>query len=437
VHQQTVVACALLRTGRGTQRAVQTFGTTTADLLALQAWRTEQPVTHVAMESTASDWKPVFNLLESRFTPWLVNPAHIKAVPGRKTDVQDAEWIADRLQHGLLKPSFIPDRGPRELRELTRYRKSLIEERAREVNRIQKVLEGANIQLSSRVSDILGKSGPRMLAALAAGTTDPAALAALADDRLRATPAERQRALQGLMGAHQQCLLRQPLQHLAALDRPVAELDADVETRLAPFEAARALWESLPGVGRRTAETILAEIGPPVAPFRSPGALAQWGGLAPGNHASAGKRLAGRTLPGNRSLRAALVEAAPAAGRTQATSLGAQYRRAARTKGAQRAAVIVAPRLVVDLWSILPRQQPYADLGVEDFDRRDEEQVRRPAVKRLEGLGYHVTLTAASSAGLPAPAPPLRPGLLSVPPRPRLTSAFFGTGTCIRPRPRT
>ncbi len=298
VHQQTVVACALLRTGRGTQRAVQTFGTTTADLLALQAWRTEQPVTHVAMESTASDWKPVFNLLESRFTPWLVNPAHIKAVPGRKTDVQDAEWIADRLQHGLLKPSFIPDRGPRELRELTRYRKSLIEERAREVNRIQKVLEGANIQLSSRVSDILGKSGPRMLAALAAGTTDPAALAALADDRLRATPAERQRALQGLMGAHQQCLLRQPLQHLAALDRPVAELDADVETRLAPFEAARALWESLPGVGRRTAETILAEIGPPVAPFRSPGALAQWGGSRPGTTRARGNAWRGGPFPG-------------------------------------------------------------------------------------------------------------------------------------------
>jgi transposase len=396
VHKKTVVACALLRTGRGTQRSVQTFGTTTADLLALQAWLTEQQVTHVAMESTASYWKPVFNLLESSFTTWLVNPAHIKAVPGRKTDVKDAEWIADLLQHGLLKPSFIPDRGQRELRELTRYRKSLIEERAREVNRIQKVLEGANIKLSSMVSDILGKSGTRMLEALAAGTTDPAALAALADDRLRATPAELQRALQGLMGAHQQFLLRQQLQHLAALDRQVAELDAEVETRLAPFEAARALLESLPGVGRRTAETILAEIGPTVAPFRSPGALAKWVGLAPGNHESAGKRLSGRTIPGNRSLRAALVEAAQAAGRTKATYLGAQYRRAARTKGAKRAAVIVAHSLVVDIWYILTRQQPYADLGVDYFDRRDEEQVRRQAVKRLEGLGYHVTLTAAS-----------------------------------------
>ena len=396
VHKKTVVACVLVREGRETGRAVQTFGTTTADLLTLQTWLTEHRVTHVAMESTASYWKPVFNLLESSVTTWLVNPAHIKAVPGRKTDVKDAEWIADLLQHGLLKPSFIPDRGQRELRELTRYRKSLIEERAREVNRIQKVLEGANIKLGSVVSDILGKSGTRMIQALAAGTTDPATLAALADERLRATPEELARALHGLMGAHQQFLLRQQLRHLTQLEAQLAELDVEVETRLTPFEATRALLESLPGVGRRTAETILAEVGPTVRPFRSPAALAKWVGLAPGNHESAGKRLSGRTIPGNRSLRAALVEAAQAAGRTKATYLGAQYRRAVRTKGAKRAAVIVAHSLIVDVWYVLTRQQPYADLGVDYFDRRDLEQVRRQAVKRLEGLGYHVTLTAAS-----------------------------------------
>ena len=396
IHKKTVVACVLVREGREPVRAVQTFGTTTPELLTLQTWLTEHRITHVAMESTASYWKPVFNLLESSFTTWLVNPAHIKAVPGRKTDVKDAEWIADLLQHGLLKPSFIPDRPQRELRELTRYRKSLIEERAREVNRIQKVLEGANIKLGSVVSDVLGVSGTRMLQALADGMTDPAQLAALADDRLRATPEELRRALQGLMGAHQRFLLRQQLQHLQHLDRQLTELDAEVATRLAPFEDARELLESLPGVGRRTAETILAEIGPTVAPFRSPAALAKWVGLAPGNHESAGKRLSGRTIPGNRSLRAALVEAAQAAGRTKATYLGAQYRRAARTKGAKRAAVIVAHSLVVDIWYILQRQQPYADLGVDYFDRRDQEQVRRQAVKRLEGLGYQVTLTPAS-----------------------------------------
>jgi transposase len=296
----------------------------------------------------------------------------------------------------LLKPSFIPDRPQRELRELTRYRQSLIEERAREVNRIQKVLEGANIKLGSVVSNVLGVSGTRILQALADGITDPESLAALADDRLRATPAELQRALQGLMGAHQQFLLRQQLRHLTQWDRQLAELDAEVASRLAPFEATRELLESLPGVGRRTAETILAEIGPTVAPFRSPATLAKWVRLAPGHHESAGKRLSGRTIPGNRSLRAALVEAAQAAGRTQATYLGAQYRRAVRTQGAKRAAVIVAHSIVRDIWYILQRHQPYADLGVDYFDRRDQEHVRRQAVKRLEGLGYRVTLTAAS-----------------------------------------
>ena len=396
VHKKTVVACILAREGRETGRAVQTFGTATADLLSLQTWLTEHRVTHVALEAPASYGKPVFNLLESSFTTWLVNPAHIKAVPGRKTAVKDAEWIADLLQHRLLKPSFIPDRPQRELRERTRYRQSLIEERAREVNRIQKVLEGANIKLGSVVSNVLGVSGTRILQALADGITDPESLAALADDRLRATPAELQRALQGLMGAHQQFLLRQQLRHLTQWDRQLAELDAEVASRLAPFEATRALLESLPGVGRRTAETILAEIGPTVAPFRSPATLAKWVRLAPGHHESAGKRLSGRTIPGNRSLRAALVEAAQAAGRTQATYLGAQYRRAVRTQGAKRAAVIVAHSIVGDIWYILQRHQPYADLGVDYFDRRDQEHVRRQAVKRLEGLGYRVTLTAAS-----------------------------------------
>ncbi len=396
VHKKTVVACVLAREGRETLRAVQTFGTTTPELLTLQTWLTEHRVTHVAMESTASYWKPVYNLLESSVITWLVNPAHIKAVSGRKTDVKDAEWIADLLQHGLLKPSFIPDRGQRELRELTRYRQALIEERAREVNRIEKVLEGANIKLGSVVSNVLGVSGTRIGRALAAGTTDPAVLAALADDRLRATPEELQRARHGLMGAHQPFLLRQQLQHLTKLDDQIATLDAEVQTRLAPFDAARDLLESLPGVGRRTAETLLVEIGPTVTAFRNPAALAKWVGLAPGNHESAGKRLSGRTIPGNRSLRAALVEAAQAAGRTKATYLGAQYRRATRTKGAKRAAVIVAHSLVVDIWYVLTRQQPYADLGVDYFDRRDQDHVWCQAVKRLEGLGDAVTLTPAS-----------------------------------------
>ena len=390
------MACVLIRTETETLQTIQTFSTTTEDLRRLSAWLATQGVTHVAMESTGSYWKPVFNLLEEDFTTWLVNPAHIKAVPGRKTDVKDSAWIAQLLQHGLLQPSFIPDREQRELRELTRYRKSLIEERAREANRIQKVLEGANIKLGSVISDVLGVSGTRILHALARGETDPAQLAALADDRLRATTDDLTRALDGLMASHQQFLLTAQLQHLTALDQQIATLDAEVERRLAPLAETQALIESHPGIGKRTAETVLSEIGATVAPFRTPEALAKWVGLAPGNHESAGKRLSGRTIPGNRSLRAALVEAGQAAGRTKATYVGAQYRRMARTKGAKRAAVIVAHTLVVDLWYMLHRHQPYVDLGVEYFDQRDRERVQRQAVKRLEALGYQVTLKPAS-----------------------------------------
>ncbi len=231
---------------------------------------------------------------------------------------------------------------------------------------------------------------------MAQGETDPAQLATLADDRLRATPDELARALDGLMGPHQQFLLTAQLQHLTALDHQIATLDAEVAQRLAPLAETQALIETHPGIGKRTAESVLSEIGATVAPFRSPEALAKWVGLAPGNHESAGKRLSGRTIPGNRSLRAALIEAAQAAGRTKATYVGAQYRRMVRTKGAKRAAVIVAHTIVVDLWYMLKRRQPYVDLGVEYFDRRDHDRVTRQAVKRLEGLGYQVTLNPAS-----------------------------------------
>ena len=396
VHKKTIVVCVLIRAEAESGPILRTFGTTTRDLRALATWLTGLQVTHVAMESTGSYWKPIFNVLEDAFTTWLVNPAHIKAVPGRKTDVKDSEWVAQLLQHGLLQPSFIPDRAQRELRELTRYRKSVIEERAREANRIQKVLEGANIKLGSVISDVLGTSGTRILRALARGDSAPPQLAALADDRIRATPEELARALEELMGSHQQFLLTSQLQHLTALDQQIATLDAEVERRLAPLADTQALIESHPGIGKRTAETVLSEIGPTVQPFRSPESLAKWVGLAPGNHESAGKRLSGRTIPGNRSLRAVLVEAGHAAGRTKATYVGAQYRRMVRTKGPKRAAVIVAHTIVVDLWYMLKRQQAYVDLGVEYFDQRDHERMARQAIKRLEGLGYQVTLNPAS-----------------------------------------
>lgn len=397
VHKKSVVACVTIRDGGTVSKEVRTFGTTTRQLHALRAWLQESGVTHVAMESTASYWKPVFNLLEENFTPWVVNPAHIKQVPGRKTDVKDAEWIADLLQHGLLRPSFIPARAQRELRELTRYRTSLVGERAREVNRIQKVLEGGNIKIGSVLSDVLGVSGTRMLEALAQGETDPVRLAALADARVRATPEALQEALEGLMGTHQRFLLQQQLAHLTALDRTLTQLDGEVARRLAPFVDTLARLQTIPGVARRTAEVILAEIGPAVQTFRTPAALAAWIGVAPGNKESAGKRLSGKTRKGNKALRVALVEAAHAAGRTKATYLGAQYGRAVRTKGGKRAAVIVAHGIAVSLWHMLRNGEDYVDLGVDYFDRRDVEQAKRQAVKRLERLGFTVQLTASAS----------------------------------------
>ncbi|PSR21928.1 MAG: IS110 family transposase [Sulfobacillus acidophilus] len=397
VHKKSVVACVAIRGGGTVSKEVRTFGTTTRQLHALRAWLQESGVTQVAMESTASYWKPVFNLLEAEFTPWVVNPAHIKQVPGRKTDVKDAEWIADLLQHGLLKPSFIPDRAQRELRELTRYRTSLLGERAREVNRIQKVLEGGNIKISSVLSDILGVSGTRMLQALADGESDPVRLAALADERVRATPEALQEALEGLMDTHQRFLLHQQWAHLAALDRTLAAVDAEVAERLRPFGELLRRLQTIPGVGRRTAEVILAEIGPTVRAFRTASALAAWIGVAPGNKESAGKRLSGQTRKGNKALRAALVEAAHAAGRTKATYLGAQYRRAVRTKGRKRAAVMVAHSMAVSLWHMMHNAEDYVDLGVDYFDRRDVDQAKRQAVQRLERLGFTVQLTEAAS----------------------------------------
>lgn len=395
VHKKTVVACVLRDVDGVVSKTVRTFGTTTGQLQALCAWLRQAEVTHIALESTGSYWKPVFNLLETEetFTPYLINPAHIKQVPGRKTDVKDAEWIAELLHHGLLRPSYVPDRAQRELRELTRYRTSLIDERAREINRIQKILEGANIKLSSVISDILGVSGRRMLTALARGETDPVQLAALADDRLRATPEMLQAALTGLMASHQRFLLTEQLQHLESLDAALERLDQEVARRQADFQEALELLQTIPGIGRRAAEVSLAQIGPTAEAFPTASALAKWAGLAPGNKESAGKRLSGRTTPGNAALRSVLVEAAHAAGRTRSTYLGAQYRRAVRVKGSKRTAVMVAHSLVVIIWHILRKRTPYVDLGVDYFDRRDHERATQRHVKYLEGLGYQVHLT--------------------------------------------
>jgi len=399
VHKRTVVACLLVPGPAGApSKQIRTFGTMTGDLLALSDWLAAAGCTHVAMESTGVFWKPVYNLLEDRFALVVVNAQHIKAVPGRKTDVRDAEWIADLLRHGLLRPSFIPDRPQRDLRELTRYRTTLIHERASEVNRLQKVLEGANIKLSSVATDILGKSGREILQALVGGTSDSAALAQLARGRLREKLPQLEQALAGQFSAHHRFLIAQQLAHIDFLDASLERVSAEIAERVRPFEAEVVRVQSIPGVGRRTTEVLVAEIGVDLTRFPTARHLASWAGLCPGNDESAGKRRSGRTRKGSPWVRTALVEAAQAAARTKDTYLAAQYRRLAARRGAKRAAVAVAHSLLVMVYALLTQQTGYHELGGRYFDERDRQAVERRLVHRLEALGYTVSLAPTSPA---------------------------------------
>ncbi len=397
VHKRSVVACVVISEAGGRpKKETRSFGTMTADLLALADWLEQHEVTHVAMESTGVFWKPVWNLLEDRFTLLLVNAQHIKAVPGRKTDVRDCEWIADLLRHGLLRPSFVPDRPQRELRELTRYRTSLVRERSTAVNRLQKTLEGANIKLASVATDIMGASGRQMLAAIVAGATDATVLAQFAQKRLRDKLPALEQALTGQVGTHQRFLLAQQLAHIDFLDETIARLSAEVAQRLQPDEAAVERLDTIPGVGRWTAEILLAELGTDMARFPSARHLASWAGMCPGNNESAGKRKNGRTRKGNPWLRTALVEAAQAAGRTKQSYLGAQYRRLAARRGARRAAVAVGHSILAIVYHLLARGTVYEDLGVHYFDERHRRAIERRLVRRLEALGYTVVLEPAA-----------------------------------------
>lgn len=395
VHKRTAVACVITpgrAPGSAPRKEVRTFGTMTDDLLALGDWLAAEGVTHVAMESTGVYWKPLWNLFEDRFTLLLVNAQHVKAVPGRKTDVKDCEWLADLLRHGLLRASFVPARPQRELRELTRYRTALIRERTAEVNRLQKTLEGANLKLGDVATNVLGVSGRQMLQALVAGTTDAVTLADLARGRLRDKRALLERALAGCVGPHQRFLLAEQLAHLDALEESIERVSAEIAERLRPFADALERLDSLPGVGQRTAEILLAEIGTEMTRFPSAGHLASWAGLCPGHHESAGKQKSGRTRDGNRWLRAALTEAAQAAARTKGTYLAAQYRRLAARRGKQKAAIAVAHTLLVTAYHLLARGTAYEDLGGTYFDQRDRQLVERRLVRRLEALGHRVTL---------------------------------------------
>lgn len=398
IHKKTVVACLITPGAPGIpQKQLRTFGTMTEDILALADWLRAAGCTPVAMESTGVYWKPVWNLLEGEFDLLLVNPQHIKAVPGRKTDVKDCEWLADLLQHGLLRGSFVPDRPQRELRELTRYRASLIDERASEVNRLQKALEGANIKLAAVASDVVGRSGRDILAELVAGTTDAEAMAQRARGRLREKIPALERALQGRFGTHQRFLVAQQLAHIDFLDEAVAQVSAEIGERLRPFEPALNRLATLPGVGRRTAEVLVAQMGTDMQRFPTAGHLASWAGMCPGNNESAGKRRSGRTRKGNQALRSALVEAAHGAGHTKQTYLAAQYHRLAARRGKKRAAVAVGHTILVIAYHLLSRHCEYADLGGHYFDERDRQAVERRLVHRLEGLGYRVALEPAAA----------------------------------------
>jgi transposase len=393
VHKRSVVACLIVPGTHGEPRKeIQTFGTMTEDLLELSDWLAAAGCTHVAMESTGVYWKPLYNLLEGAFTPLLVNARHIKAVPGRKTDVKDCEWIADLLRHGLLRGSFVPERPQRELRELNRYRTALVRERAAEVNRLQKTLEGANIKLASVATDIMGKSGRQMLKALMEGATDTSAMAQLAKGKLRAKIPQLERALRGCCAAHQHFLIAQQLAHIDFLEETIERLSTEVAERVSPSEEAIERLETIPGVGRRTAEAMLAEIGSEMSRFPTAGHLASWAGMCPGNNESGGKRRSGQTNKGNPWLRAALVEAAQAAGRTKDTYLSAQYRRLTSRRGKKRAAVAVGHTILVIAYHLLKHSCGYEELGSDYFDKRDHQAVERRLVRRLEGLGYKVSL---------------------------------------------
>ncbi len=394
VHKETVVATVRRRSDSGTvKQQTRTYGTMTEQLLELADWLEAEGVTHLAMESTGVYWKPIWNLLEERFQIMLVNAQHIKHVPGRKTDVKDSEWIAQLLQCGLLRGSFVPPPPQREPRELTRQRRQLVQAKASVANRIQKVLEDANIKLGSVATDVLGVSGRDMLRALVAGETDPVKLAELARRKLRAKIPALRLALQGRVTDHHRFLLGLLLDELTHLEGLIERLTARItEVLPAPFAEAIRRLATIPGIDVRAAENILAETGIDMDVFPSEGHLASWTGMCSGQRESAGKRQSGRTRKGNQWLRTTLVQVAWAASRTKHTYLSAQYRRLASRRGKKRALVAVGHTILVMIYYLLRDGTTYAELGADYFDRLDTERLTRTLVRRLERLGHEVVL---------------------------------------------
>ena len=395
VHKKSVTACVLWAANR--RRQTREFGTFTKELLELADWLRECGVTHVALESTGVYWKPVWNLLEGQFEVLLVNAQHIKAVPGRKTDQKDSEWIADLLQHGLLRASFVPPTPTRELRDLTRYRASLAQEINRIANRIQKVLEDGNIKLASVATNTLGASGRLMLEAIVKGEQDSQRLAEMAQGKLRNKIPELERALEGRVSSHHRFLLRELLDHFYFVESKMRRIEQEVEERLRLFQSEVMRLCTIPGVDRVTAWGLLAEIGLNMEQFPDAPHLASWAGLCPGSHESAGKRKSGKIRKGSLWLRRCLCQAAWAVSTKKNNYLSALYRRLAARRGVKRATIAVAHNLLIIAYYILRDHTCYQDLGPDYFDRLNPEGLRRRLTKRLEGLGFKVTLEPVAS----------------------------------------
>jgi transposase len=398
IHKESIEACVRRMEADGRlHQNTHHWGTMTRDLQAMADWMAAQGVTHVAMESTGVFWKPIYNILEGRFTVLLVNARHLKQVPGRKSDIRDCQWIAHLLQCGLLKGSFIPERAQRELRDMTRHQAQLADEKTRTVNRIHKVLEDANIKLASVATDILGVSGRAMLSALIEGERDSHKLANFAQRQLRGKIPELEKALEGHVTTHHQFMLRLLWKQLAQEEELIAELDARIDEYVRPFAEKIERLDAVPGVDRRVAVTVLAEIGTDMKPFPTDEDLASWAGICPGNNVSAGKRKRQRIPPGNRWLKRSLVQAAWAASRSKNTYLASQYRHLAR-RGQKKTSVAVAHSMLVIFYHMLKDGKQYADLGADWFDRLEPQRLTRYYVKRLESLGHKVTLDSGVAA---------------------------------------
>jgi len=396
VHQASVVATVRVPGRSGRQTVTETFGTMTPDLIALREWLQAYGVTHVALESTGVYWKPVYYVLEDAFTLLLINMQELKHVPGRKSDVRDSEWLAQLLECGLLRPSFVPPPPIRELRDLTRYRVQQVRDRAQEVNRLCKVLEDSGLKLTTVMTDVMGASGRAMLTALIQGTTDPVVLADLARGRLRQKLPDLRRALQGRFRPHHAFLLEQIVAKIDYLDETIERIGAELDRRLVPFEPMLTALDTIPGIDRIGAISLVAETGGDMRRFPTAAHLCSWGAMCPGQNESAGKRRSGKTRKGNRYLRATLIQAGLGAIHSKGTALQARYHRVKRHRGHKKAVVAVGHQILEIAYFIMRDGVTYDELGADYFDRRHAERAVRRHVRQLEALGYRVTIEQAA-----------------------------------------